>query len=176
MAIEYYDSIFNHDFQNHYLNKVNELMSKDSIIKYLDDIHRISNSEQKDILKYDAEKFKAEIFPEKNIDYKSNYQKTIEADVLKTFEDFKLDEKIKFNKMMKKHKLVSAVRNHEYQSNYIFNEQNKEKLNETLNGFNQNLSKIKDNIENDVQSQLNRFEELKRKKKESMMIKIDTSK
>lgn len=174
MAIEYYDSIFNHDFHTHYLNKVNELMSKESIIKYLDEIHKISNAEQKDILKYDAEKFKTEIFP-KNIssEDKSKEQKTIEADLLKTFEDCKLDDKIKFNKMKKKLKLVSAVKNHENQSNAIYSEQNKEKMNETLNDFNQNLSKIKDNIDCDVQSQLSQFEEFKKKKIETTKNKLE---
>ncbi len=174
MAIEYYDSVFNHDFHTHYLNKINELMSKESIVKYLDEINKISNVDRNNILKYDAEKLKDEVFSEnKTPEDKSHIQKIIEADVLKTFEDPKLDEKIKFNKMKRKLKLVSAVKNFENQSNSVFNEQNKEKINETLNDFNQNLTKITDNIDNDVLNQQSRFEELKRKKRETAKNKID---
>lgn len=151
-------------------------MSKESIIKYLDEIHKISKAEQKDILKYDAEKFKSEIFPENKKTEEPVDQKTVEANLLKTFEDSNLDDKIKYNKMKKKLKLVAAVQSYENQSNSVFNEQNKEKMNEALNDFNQNLNKMKDNIQNDVQIQLNRFEELKRKKRESTRMKIDSSK
>ena len=176
MAIEYYDSIFNQDFHSHYLNKVNDLMSKKSIVKYLDDIYKISDAEQKDILKYDAQRIREEIFPEnKTSEDKSKDKTTIEAEVLKTFEDSKLDDKVKFNKMKKKLKLVSAFNSHENKSNTIFNEQSKEKMNETLNDFNQNLNKVKDNIDNDVHGQLIRFEELKRKKKEMAKNKLDTT-
>jgi len=166
MAIEYYDSIFNHDFHTHYLNKVNELMNKEPITKYLDEIYKISNTEQIEYLKYDAEKLKAEIFRKNDTSNQYIDQMSIELDFLESFEDCKLDEKLKNIKMKKKLKLVSKIKNYKNQSKAIYNEHNKEKLYQTLNDFYQNLDKLKDNIKNDVQSQLSRFEELKKKKKE----------
>jgi hypothetical protein len=171
MAIEYYDTIFNHDFHVYYLNKINELMNKKPITKYLDEIYKISNTEQIDILKYDAEKLKDEIFRKNNTSNQSIDQMSIELDFLKSFEDCKLDEKLKNNKMKKKLKLVSKIKNYKNQTNAICNDYNKEKLYQTLNDFYQNLDKLKDNIKNDVQSQLSRFEELKKKKKKKEITK-----
>lgn len=182
MAIEYYDSISNYDFHSYFLNKVNELMSKNSIIKYLDDIHKVTHSEQKEILKYDPEKFKEEIFPsnknnEENIknnqiNIKDNFtlndkRHTINVEIMKSFEDKNIDEKIKRNKLKQKNRLFSTIQKVENESNIKDKEQNKEKMNEKLNEITINLDKIKSNINNDLQNQLSSFEELRKKKREN---------
>lgn len=151
-------------------------MNKEIIIKYLDEAYKISKTEKKDILKYDAEKFKEEIFGEGKSENNFEDKKNLEPELLKSFDNCKLDDKIKFNKMKKKQKLVSIIKNYDNQSYTVHSETNKEKMNQTLNNFNQNLDKIKDNIDCDVQTQLRRFEEIKRKKKEIAQDKNNKSK
>jgi len=165
MAIEYYDSISNQDFHNYYINKINELMSKNHINKYLDNLQKGSNIEQTNILDYHEEKLREEIFPENREAIKKNYNKTLDTQILKSFEKDDLNEKIKLNNLKQKFKIYSALKN--YDNNYKEKENEKEKLSETLKDFNLNLDKIKDNIDSDLQKQLNLFEQLKRKKKEN---------
>jgi len=181
MAIEYYDSISNYDFHSYFLNKVNELMSKNAIIKYLDEIHKVTNSEQKDILKYDSVKFKEEIFPsintnEEAVNNHSKFSKenpiiskrhTINVEVMKSFEDKNIDDKIKRNKIKQRNRLFSTIQKVENESNIKDKEQNKEKMNEKLNEITVNLDKIKSNINNDLQNQLSSFAELRKKKREN---------
>jgi hypothetical protein len=175
MAIEYYDIICNNDFHYYFLSKVNELMSKNSINKYLDEICKITNKENEEMLKYNSEKLKEEIFPSNKIEDKGNLNKdfyinkskNINMDILKSFDDKYIDDKIQRKKLKQKNKLFTSIQKVENESNLKDKEQNKEKMNEKLIEITVNLDKIKNNIDSDLLNQHCVFEKLRDKKRES---------
>lgn len=179
MAIEFYDSQYNEEFHDYYINKINDLLSQDSVVKYLDEVNKHSTNEDNNIYKYDEEIMRREMFPNSIVDNINNVdnielrKSRLDMKLLEQFEDKNLDEKVKQNKFKTKNKIIDNVFN-TAKTQKVETDKNKEKMNEKLTLFNSNLNKIQDNICSDLKNQSNNFELIKSRKK--ILIKEKTEK
>jgi hypothetical protein len=148
MAIEYYDYEKQEQLHKLFLNKLNELMSRDSIIDYLDKI--CLKGKNNNIMDYDNEKLNKEIFPNQDEKKERERHKSVNN-----------KETIKLSGDILEHKSITTLK-----KKNIVEETKKDddKLQEKLTSLNSNLNKLQDNISFDLKNQLNIFEEKKRNK------------
>ena len=157
MAIEFYDSEKKFQLHQYFLKKLNELMSKQNVIEYLDDIQ---NKSKEKLLQYDTGQLKKEIFAnfkensnEDQLDIENRKQT---ADILKSFDN------------ISPLKIKAKTLNKPLKTNITENKGNDDELKQRLSSFNLNLNKLQDNISSDIKNQSNIFEEKKRNKMEKL--------
>ena len=156
MAIEYYDSILNYEYHEYFLNKLNDLLSRNSIINFLDETHKQYNSNSHNLFSFDSEKLKIEIFPILN-----NLNHKVDLDHLKTNEVNGDDHK-KNETLVTKNFQTSTGKKKSIRISNITDMDTK------LKDLNINLNKLHDNLNSDINTQSSRFEELKKKKLEKL--------
>ena len=148
MAIEYYDYEKKDQLHKLFLNKLNELMSRNTVIAFLDEI---SQKKENNIMEYDNVKLNKELFPhfDENSETinSNNSKRRLTSDILDSYVHVEPSKKKPNNKEIKK---------------------NKDELNEKLFSLNSNLNKIKDNISFDTKNQSNIFEQKKKNKMEKI--------
>lgn len=155
MAIEFYDFEKKEELHKLFLNKLNELMSKDKVIEFLDEI---SKKEDNNVMNYDHDKLNKEIFPNfaenPEKDSAVNYKRRLTSEILDSYV---------FVSPSKKRNITPNKKN-----NVVEIKKNKDHTKEKLFSFNSNLNKLQDNISFDIKNQSNVFEEKKRNKMEKI--------